>query len=361
MPLLDWKLAPSRAENRVPPPGAPMPGIYARWINSWELRLAGRDPNRRVLPFEWGLDWLGEVEPAADPPDCLRRYANRAVRESEQFFAFQPPADYDLRGDTLTFTSPVVSPYAENNRVYGRYFPARRDGGRAVLVLPQWNADASGHVALCRLLNRFGLSALRLSLAYHDRRMPPGERRADFHVSSNLGRTIHACRQSVIDARACLEWLYRRGYRRLGILGTSLGSCIAFIAATHDPRVRAGVFNHVSMWFGDVVWTGLATRPVRQGLNGAVTQDLLRECWAPISPASYVGRVAGRDMDSLLVCARHDTSFLPGFSKQFIELMFRTTSRVRVVWLPCAHYTTGEFPFNLLDGFAMCRFLAARL
>ena len=33
---------------------------------------------------------------------------------------------------------------------------------RAVLVLPQWNAGPDGHVGLCRLLNRFGIDALRL-------------------------------------------------------------------------------------------------------------------------------------------------------------------------------------------------------
>ena len=27
------------------------------------------------------------------------------------------------------------------------------------------------------------------------------------------------------------------------------------------------------------------------------------------------------------------------------------------VILPCGHYTTGRFPFKLMDGLAMCRFL----
>ena len=40
-----------------------------------------------------------------------------------------------------------------------RYFPDASPRGRrrAVLVLPQWNSDAEGHVGLCRLLNRFGI------------------------------------------------------------------------------------------------------------------------------------------------------------------------------------------------------------
>ena len=56
-----------------------------------------------------------------------------------------------------------------------RYFrdPSPRGRKRAVLVLPQWNSDEQGHVGLCRLMNRFGLTALRLSLPYHDARKPP--------------------------------------------------------------------------------------------------------------------------------------------------------------------------------------------
>ena len=72
----------------------------------------------------------------------------------------------------------------------------------------------------------------------------------------------------MIDTRACIDWLVQQGYERIGILGTSLGSCVAFIAAAHDPRVRVGIFNHVSMYFSDVVWTGLSTQTRAQGVSG---------------------------------------------------------------------------------------------
>jgi len=90
-------------------------------------------------------------------------------------------------------------------------------------------------VGLAKLLNRFGISALRMTMAYHAERKPAELERAEYHVSSNIGRTIHASRQSVIDARACLDWLEQQGYSRVGILGTSLGSCIAFIT---PPTMR---------------------------------------------------------------------------------------------------------------------------
>ena len=49
------------------------------------------------------------------------------------------------------------------------------------MVLPQWNSDAEGHVGLGKLLNRFGISALRMTMAYHAERKPAELQRADYH------------------------------------------------------------------------------------------------------------------------------------------------------------------------------------
>jgi len=345
-----------------------MPGIYARWIDNWERKLATRDTNRVVRPFEWGLDWIGRLDfpVLADhgnghAREALDRFAQEALGDSDRFFSYRAPADYRLREGHLTFTSPVETPYPENNTVHAEWFPAERDRGRAVLVLPQWNAGVDGHVGLAKLLNRFGVSALRMSMAYHAERMPAELERADYHVSSNVGRTIHASRQSVIDARACVDWLAAQGYQRLAILGTSLGSCVAFIAAAHDSRIKLGIFNHVSMYFSDVVWTGLSTQHVRKGFASDVSQDDLRRYWSVISPAAYLGRMESRKMPSLLIWAKHDTSFLPVYSKQVLRAFREMDLPHQVYTLPCGHYTTGRLPFKLMDGLAMCRFAARNL
>ena len=55
--------------------------------------------------------------------------------------------------------------------------PAHKDPKRpkqAIVVMPQWNADAFSHNALCTMVNWFGVSALRLSKPYHDIRRPSG-------------------------------------------------------------------------------------------------------------------------------------------------------------------------------------------
>ena len=84
---------------------------------------------------------------------------------------------------------------------------------RAVVVLPQWNADPEGHVGLCQLFARFGITALRLSLPYHDARRPPELERADYIVSANVGRTLQANRQAVLDARRAVALARARGIR----------------------------------------------------------------------------------------------------------------------------------------------------
>jgi hypothetical protein len=338
-----------------------MLGIYGRLMTRWENRLATRDNNRIARPFDWGLEWVDLAERNGQSAAALDECVTRAQANSDEFFAHETPSDYRLDGTHLTFTSPLRSPYSENNTVHADLFRSPREDGRAVLVLPQWNADINGHVGLCKLLNRFGLTALRMSLAYHDRRMPPELSRADYHVSSNIGRTIHASRQSVMDCRACLDWLEQQGYQRLAILGTSLGSCIAFITAAHERRLRAGVFNHVSMNFSDVVWTGLSCRHISDSFAGRITQDELRHYWSVISPAAYLDKMSERSMKSLLIWARYDSTFLPVYSQQVLDAFGNLSLDHEIFTLPCGHYTTGQFPFNLIDGLVMCRYLAREL
>ena len=47
---------------------------------------------------------------------------------------------------------------------------------------------------------------------------------------------MNAIRQAVLDTRRAADWLFERGYRRVGIVGTSVGSCIGFLTFAHDER-----------------------------------------------------------------------------------------------------------------------------
>ena len=368
-----------------------MPSLYARWMHNWETRLTQVDNNRVVRPMEWGIEWTREwpcrngfLSPRS-PEECehyLREYNARAIADSDEFFSYQVPSDFTLEerevqvfstrdvpdprleakvlgthAEFLRFTSPVRTPHPENNLVNARWFPAK--GKSAVVLLPQWNSDALSHNSLCRILNRLGISVLRLSMPYHDIRRPAEIRRADFAVSANIGRTLDATRQGVLDTRCCLDWLQLRGYEKLGIVGTSLGSCYAFLAAAHDSRIAVAAFNHASTYFADVVWHGQSTRHIRQGLEAQIDLERLRGLFTAISPISYFKQFARFRRKSLIIYGKYDLTFLPEFSRQVVEQFQEHNLDFKAVALPCGHYSIGENPFKYIDGWRLASFLGS--
>jgi hypothetical protein len=337
--------------------------VIAWAFHAWERRLASIDQNRFIRPFEWGLDWLGLPPDSANPAAAIARYSAAVMTATETFYSAPRLDASSLHGDLLEFESAAPSPYSENNTVRLRVFPARRrDKGRptrAVVVLPQWNADEAGHVGLCRGLAHFGITAVRLVLPYHEHRRPPHLQRAEYIVSTNVGQTLAANRQAVLDAKRAVDWLEEQGYSRIGIVGTSLGSCLSMLTMSHDPRIRAGVFNHISPYFADVVWRGLSTQHVREGLERHLALEELRDYWMPISPWPFIDRV--KDRSILLIYARYDLTFPVDLSREFIREFDRRGVPHKTAVLPCGHYTTGKAPFKFLDGYAIVKHLVQGL
>jgi hypothetical protein len=338
-------------------------------IRARERHLSQRDKNRVVRPFEWGTSFITEHLNGADPRSLLRQHTMRVLERSEEFYPLPSVKDYQLEGQRLTWTSAVHTPSPENNIVHARFFPApekRLDGGAhrpAVVILPQWNASAESHVALCRVLNRLGIAALRLTLPYHEARRPPELERADYLVSSNIGRTIQSVRQAVLDARAAVSWLIEeRGYNRIGIMGTSIGSCTAFLAYAHEERIDVGVFNHVSGYFADVVWRGISTAHVRAGFGDEVGLEELREYWLPISPLPFIQRLLKmRARPMRFIAARQDLTFPVDLSEDVIDAALGLGIPLDVAWLPCGHYTSGEKPWVYMDGWKIASFFKKHL
>jgi dienelactone hydrolase len=392
--------------------GQMIPRMYARWMYGWETALTTRDENRVERPLEWGFEHLRGVWGAesaarvergeATPLEAMVELNERLVREADTCFHYDTPVDFRLeerhpelfptnvrpetlaeereyrrraeagqlrRAPYLRFTSAVGTGYPENDVVNARWYeaaPRIKDGQtgprQAMIVLPQWNADAVSHNALCNIFLQFGVSSLRLSKPYHDIRRPAELERSDYAVSANVGRTINAARQAVADIRSCCDWLEAQGYEQIGILGTSLGSCYAFLAAAMDPRIRVCAFNHASMSFGDVVWEGQSTRHVQSALEHAgLTQEDARRIFAAMGPSRFMDRFAATAKQSrrqtLMVHATYDLSFPPAGSLEVLKGMdehgIAHVSKV----LPCGHYTTGETPYKYIDGWYLVSFV----
>jgi len=338
------------------------------FFHAWERQLASVTRDRVVRPFEWGLDWIPSNGRRGEAGDVLGEWVAHVMTNTDEFFTPPPITDYTLGRLSsdgvrpLTFPSALETPHSSNNTVHCRLFAASRTARApktAVLVLPQWNSDPGGHVGLCRLLAMNGMDALRLSMPYHDKRMPPELHRADYIVSANVARTVQVCRQAVLDARRAIAWLSREGYERIGILGTSLGSCLSLLTTAHEPLIDAQALNHVSPYFADVVWRGISTRHVREGLEGHIELDLLRALWKPISPRWYLERL--RDRRTLLVYARYDLTFPVDLSEDLVREFRERGIPYELAVLRCGHYSSGKAPFKFVDGWILTRFLKKAL
>ena len=349
--------------------------MLRRFYHNRERHYAMLNDNRVVREFEWGTGFVNPNADGAngnDPRQIFREYTKSVLANSDEFFFSPEITDYKLKKttqdsglrtqDLLSWTSAIETPSPENNTAYATFFPHTDNKKSAVVVLPHWNAKAGTYFDLCKVFNRVGVSALRLTLPYHEERMPPELERADYLVAPNVGRTLQSLRQSVVDTRAAVAWLKQQGYEKVGVVGTSIGSCVGFFAFAHDLTIDAGVFNHVSGYVADVVWQGLSTYHVKQGIGDNVTLDELREFWLPISPMVYMDKLATMPpRPQRYIYTLYDLTFPVDLSRDMMRSLRDHKIKHDVVKIPCGHYTLGEKPWVYLDGWKIVSYLRKHL
>jgi len=344
-----------------------MPSWYAKTIQRYEQMRFDQEPRRRTLPFAWGLEHLGAESADPHPEKFVERYVADAVARSEDWYAVEPATDYALADGVLTFSSAIQSPWPENNRVHAQVFPASghsQNGtrGPAVVVLAQWNSKWHEQQNVCFWLNKLGLAAVKISLPYHDRRAIPGHPRADHLVGPNIGLTMQANRQAVLDVRQTLHWLQQQGYGPLGLLGTSIGSAIGFVTMCHEPAVKAAAYMHASTHYGDVVATGLTTKTVWEPISATgITPEELRHYWSLISPYPYIPRLSAARKKILLITAKYDPTFAAEYTEALVSKLREEAVEFDRLSLPCGHYSLGVKPFSWIAGHRFGKFLQRAL
>ncbi len=339
--------------------------MLKRWMHSREQYHAFKTDNRKVREFEWGTEFVNANLNGQNPHDFFHQYSKNILQNSDDFFYLPEninfkTQDSELKTLDLEWQSAIKTTCENNNRVVAKFFPAENKR-TAVVILPHWNAPAESYYGLCKLFNMRGMSALRLTMTYHESRMSPDLERADHLVAPNIGRTLQSTQQAVLDTKACVRWLKQQGYERVGIVGTSIGSCVAFLAFTHDNDIEAGVFNHVSGYFADVVWAGLSTYHVRESIEKVVKLDDLREFWRPISPMGHIEKLKENPRPQKYIYTLYDLSFPVDLSRETIKKIKEVSPQAESSWLPCGHYTLGESPWKYIDGLKITSFIKKHL
>ena len=358
--------------------------MLKNYMHKRERHYAMLNDNRVVQPFEFGAEFVSEHVNGDDPRRLLSDHSDFAIANSDEYFAAPDGIEFSLEYrlqpaetpginpphkegtlkrelQTLTWQSAVQTPSIENNTAIATYFP-HENKRAAVIILPHWNAKAGTYFDLAKYFNMVGLSALRLTLPYHEERMPPELERADHLVAPNVGRSLQSIRQSVADTRALVNWLKQQGYEKVGIVGTSIGSCVAFLSFVHDLRIDAAVFNHVSGYMADVVWHGLSTYHVRESFADNITLDELREYWLPVSPMAYLEKLAAQQWrPQRYIYTKYDLSFPVDLSIDTMNALRKAGVPHSEVSLPCGHYTLGEKPWVYLAGYKIISYLRKHL
>ncbi len=177
--------------------------------------------------------------PLGDQKDVPRDYRLEPHR-----FDFELTPKRDVPVSTieifeLRFPSPVESPHKENNTVYAEYYRPRQGTALpGVIVLDITGGDQSLSRMISRHLAQKGIAALFVQMAYYGPRRPPGS--SARLLSTDLEQSFAAVRQTVLDLRRAAAWLESRpeiDKKRLGIMGTSLGSFMATLTAEMEPKL----------------------------------------------------------------------------------------------------------------------------
>lgn len=339
--------------------------LYKRWIEKKEIEgMKVHSGYKYPHAFEWGLEHLDLKPNLGREIDQVTEYTNYYLENSHAYFIPErlPVESYHLDGNELTFPSTITTFDRDNNKVCCGYFPSK-EKKKVIIVVPHWNSIGAKYDKLCRLMNKFNFSSIRISLPFHDKRGGPlpladGELRSTLMVSANIGLTLLTMRQTVQDIISVVNWLEHRGYRKIVIMGTSIGSCAAFFAAAHDSRLKGFFANLMSSYFGEVVWTGISTKHIRKSVEPFINLEQLRNLWLLNSPIAFIEKIKQYNpaLKQFILAGRFDNTF----HYYLTELLFKAYDMQGISYskavLPCGHYTLGKYWFKYIDAYYILRF-----
>jgi hypothetical protein len=250
--------------------------MYYRWLDRWDERRARRgEEGKETMPFILDAERAFPGAKKVASLDEFCSFADAAVVDPT-FFDEPSGSDqgFQRQEGWLNFPSGMSTDIEENNVVWAKITESG-SLDQAMVVFHHWNASARNR-KIAKYFSRRGITVVEIAMPYHFERRRPGSVYADHMLSPNLGRTIQSLRQGVWDGRKLIRWLKSQGYRQVSVLGMSLGSWVAGIIAAHDSNVSKASLFLTAGGLADMVWTGRATRSIRDSLEPEIELTDLR-------------------------------------------------------------------------------------
>lgn len=160
-------------------------------------------------------------------------------------------------------------------------------------------------------------------------------------LSTDLEQSFAAVRQTVLDLRRAAAWLESRpeiDKKRLGIMGTSLGSFMATLTAEMEPKLGRLAVLLGGADFVDGYWDhpqAAKYRKLFEAIGGK--KQNVKNLIAPIDPITCVKNL--KDCKVLIVAAKNDEIVPP----RMAETLWRETGKQRIIWLNSGHYTAAIY------------------
>ncbi|THK37800.1 dienelactone hydrolase-related enzyme [Ensifer sp. MPMI2T] len=334
--------------------------MYHSWLDRWDERRARRgEEGKKTTDFALDAE---RAFPGVKNIANIQEFfvlADQAVADPT-FFDEPSGSDqgFQRQDRWLKFPSGMSTDTEENNVVWAKITESG-SFDQALAIFHHWNASGRNR-QIADFFSRRGITVVEIAMPYHFERRRPGSVHADYMLRANLGRTIQSVRQAVWDGRKLIRWLKSEGYREISVLGMSLGSWVAGIIAAHDPAVSKASLFLTAGSLADMVWTGRATRSIRESLEPEIELSDLRRAWGPLNMENYAHRLAGPDLDLHIVLAKRDKVVLPELSERFVQRLKDAGAKPNILELNCGHYSLAIPPYILPAGLSLKRFLSAR-
>ena len=287
------------------------------WLSCSPARPKARSSAAGLPTLEKGTFHFKPVDDQSNVPE---RY-----RLGERTLDYELTPKYELSSSGvkishLRFPSPAPSPHPENNTVHADYYRPKGPGPfPAVIVLDITAGDQLVSRTISADLAQHRIAALFVQMAYYGPRRPPGSKLR--LVSLNFAQTMDAVRQTVLDIRCASAWLEARpevDKKRLGVVGTSLGSFMGTLAAEMEPRLNRVVVLLGGGGLVDAYYyhpQATAFREFWEALGG--TKEKLALALAPVDPLTCAANL--KDHKVLMIAGKRDDIVPPRDDRSPVE------------------------------------------
>jgi dienelactone hydrolase len=287
-----------------------------------------------------------EFKPSTDQKDIPERYRLDAHEFTWEIETHKELPRAGVEVYRVRFPSPVVTKCVENNTVHCEYYRPKGKGPfPGVIVLDITAGDQRLSRMIATHLAAHNIAALFVQMAYYGPRRPAGS--TVRMITTNYGQSMDNVRQTVLDIRQATAWLESRSEidsKRLGVLGTSLGSFMGTLAAEMEPKLQRvaillGGGGVVDAYYDDP--RAEKYRKMWELFGGS--KDLLKKMIAPADPLTCAANL--RDRKVLMIAGKRDEIVFP----KMAEALWEAAGKQKIIWYECTHTGAALYFLSAMD------------